>query len=69
MKGTVHEQHQTDEAITFDVVCGQLVNAATTRHKSVYRGTTYYFCCAGCQRKFESNPGAFEGQRAHGPFH
>ena len=24
--------------------------------KSVYKGKTYYFCCAGCKPKFDKNP-------------
>jgi YHS domain-containing protein len=24
--------------------------------KSVYKGKTYYFCCAGCKAKFDKNP-------------
>ncbi|MGI6295633.1 MAG: YHS domain-containing protein [Armatimonadota bacterium] len=27
--------------------------------KSVYKGKTYYFCCAGCKPKFDKNPAKY----------
>jgi len=27
--------------------------------KSVYKGTTYYFCCASCKPKFDANPAKY----------
>ena len=27
--------------------------------KSVYKGTTYYFCCGGCKPKFDANPAKY----------
>jgi YHS domain-containing protein len=27
--------------------------------KAEYKGKTYYFCCPGCDKKFESNPEKF----------
>ena len=38
-----------------DPVCGMTVDPKTSR-KSDYRGTTYYFCSAGCMREFDKNP-------------
>jgi Cu+-exporting ATPase len=42
-----------------DLVCGMNVNPATARHTHEYSGKTYYFCCAGCVDKFESDPNRY----------
>lgn len=42
-----------------DPVCEMTVDVDTARFKSEYEGKTYYFCAAGCQRAFETNPAAF----------
>lgn len=39
-----------------DPVCGMTVDPATAKAKFEYKGTTYYFCCAGCGQKFEASP-------------
>ena len=36
-----------------DPICGMTVTVASATFKSDYQGTTFYFCCAGCQKKFE----------------
>jgi xanthine dehydrogenase accessory factor len=35
-----------------DPICGMTVAVASARHSAEVRGTTYYFCCAGCRSKF-----------------
>jgi xanthine dehydrogenase accessory factor len=35
-----------------DPVCGMTVAVAAARYSAEVRGTTYYFCCAGCRSKF-----------------
>ena len=42
--------NEKKEAI--DPICGMTVAVATARHSAEVRGTTYYFCCAGCRSKF-----------------
>jgi YHS domain-containing protein len=32
------------------------VDVATAEFRSEYRGVSYYFCCAGCQQRFEKGP-------------
>jgi Cu+-exporting ATPase len=32
------------------------VDPLTATHRSVYDGTTYWFCCAGCLAEFEKTP-------------
>jgi Cu+-exporting ATPase len=39
-----------------DPVCGMQVDPAVARAKSEYGGRTYFFCCAGCAKKFEAAP-------------
>jgi xanthine dehydrogenase accessory factor len=41
-----------DEAI--DPICGMTVSIAGARETLVRDGTTYYFCGAGCRRRFEA---------------
>ena len=42
-----------------DPVCGMTVDVATATYTLVHAGTTYYFCCAGCRRRFEKDPAAW----------
>ncbi|MGD8546266.1 MAG: YHS domain-containing protein [Candidatus Bathyarchaeota archaeon] len=39
-----------------DLICGMDVDEKTAKHKTTYKGKTYYFCAPGCQRAFEENP-------------
>ena len=39
-----------------DPVCGMAVDVATAEFRSVHDGVDYYFCCAGCQHRFEKAP-------------
>ena len=49
----------TAPARTTDPVCGMTVDPATTKHRAAHAGTTYYFCCEGCRRKFEADPAGY----------
>ncbi len=40
-----------------DPVCGSEVEKSSV--KSVYKGKTFYFCCASCQFAFEKGPKKF----------
>ncbi len=42
-----------------DPVCGMTVDVATARHRAVHEGRTYYFCSAGCLKRFEEDPARF----------
>jgi YHS domain-containing protein len=53
----VQSESAATEAI--DPVCGMSVAVAGAAHTHEYEGTTYYFCCAGCQTKFAANPEQF----------
>jgi xanthine dehydrogenase accessory factor len=47
----------TQEAI--DPICEMTVTIAGARHTSDYGGQTWYFCCAGCKRKFDADPAQY----------
>ena len=47
--------HGGDSAVT-DPVCGMQVDPAATPHRGAHDGRRYYFCCAGCRRKFIADP-------------
>jgi xanthine dehydrogenase accessory factor len=47
-------QPELGEAL--DPVCGMTVTTAGAAEATVHRGRTYYFCCAGCRARFESEP-------------
>ena len=42
-----------------DPVCGMVVDPARSRFRHEYAGTTYHFCCGGCQTAFRTRPEAF----------
>ena len=46
-----------------DVVCGMEVDEKTAAAKSEYKGTTYYFCSAGCKKAFDKEPEKFSGKK------
>jgi xanthine dehydrogenase accessory factor len=54
-------QHDRPGTVTIastaiDPVCGMMVETATARHRSIYGGREFYFCCPACKRLFEQNP-------------
>ena len=40
-------------------VTGTMIDPAKAYSKTVYKGKTYYFCCAGCPEEFKKNPGKY----------
>lgn len=52
-----HQHHGSASAI--DPVCGMDVEPATAEHHATHAGVEYYFCSAGCQSKFESDPARY----------
>jgi xanthine dehydrogenase accessory factor len=42
-----------------DPVCGMTVAVAGAKETTVHEGVRYYFCCAGCRRRFESDPARY----------
>ncbi len=50
------ETEASGDAVATDPVCGMSVDPRTARHRTTFRGQTYYFCREGCKTKFESDP-------------
>ncbi|HUY44869.1 MAG TPA: XdhC family protein [Streptosporangiaceae bacterium] len=48
-----------DAVDAVDLVCGMTVTAGASSYPLQHEGVTYYFCCAGCRRAFEDDPGAY----------
>ncbi|MBA4306748.1 MAG: copper-translocating P-type ATPase [Sphingopyxis sp.] len=55
----VHQHHGRASAI--DPVCGMDVDPMTAEHHAAHAGVEHYFCSAGCQSKFESDPARYLG--------
>ncbi len=49
------------EGAETDPVCGMSVNRQTARHRTDYRGSTYFFCSARCLERFSAEPEIFLG--------
>ena len=52
-------QPASRQADATDPVCGMTVAVTSAGRPVSYAGTDYYFCCAGCRRAFEKDPGAY----------
>jgi xanthine dehydrogenase accessory factor len=39
-----------------DPICGMMVDVGVAKHKSEFRGNSFYFCCSGCKQKFDKQP-------------
>ena len=48
-------------AKSIDPVCGMSVEVAGARYTTERDGRTWYFCCDGCRRRFESEPARYVG--------
>ena len=44
-----------------DPVCGMQVDEQTGKPSSEFSGIKYFFCCAGCKKKFDANPAGYVG--------
>ncbi|TWU03145.1 heavy metal translocating P-type ATPase [Neorhodopirellula pilleata] len=53
----------TTQITVTDPVCGMAVDPSSSR-RSEHEGRSYFFCCAGCQTKFESDPAGVLAARA-----
>lgn len=42
--------------MAIDPICKMEVDEKDAPCTSVYKGRTYYFCAAGCKRKFDADP-------------
>ena len=57
--------------MAIDPVCGMQVNEQTAKNFSAFEGGEFFFCGAGCKRKFDADPSAYTGaaRPAHGAGH
>jgi len=42
-----------------DPVCKMTIDEKKAVATSEYHGKTYYFCAAGCKKKFDANPSTY----------
>ena len=61
MESHAHSRHgqkpaALPEGAARDPVCGMTVDPEAAKHRTVFEGHTYYFCCSGCLTKFEADP-------------
>jgi Cu+-exporting ATPase len=62
--GHMHSHHgqkpaALPEGAARDPVCGMTVDPKGAKHRTVYEGHPYYFCCSGCLTKFEADPARY----------
>lgn len=50
--------------MTKDPVCGMQVAVDSAKWTSEHAGKRWYFCSEGCRRKFEADPGRYDGSRS-----
>jgi xanthine dehydrogenase accessory factor len=62
--GAAAQQAEEPRHEATDPVCNMTVDVATARYRSVHQGRTYYFCSAGCLKRFEEDPARFVSARA-----
>lgn len=54
--GAAAKEVEAAPEVAIDPICGMSVKREGAAHKYEYEGTTYYFCCAGCQTRFAADP-------------
>ncbi|HKC19429.1 MAG TPA: YHS domain-containing protein, partial [Candidatus Dormibacteraeota bacterium] len=65
-----HRRRPAADTMTVqDPVCGMTVDPAATEESSEHRGTTYYFCSAGCKQAFDKDPAKYIESVAGGGQH
>jgi xanthine dehydrogenase accessory factor len=52
------------ETTGVDPVCGMTVQIAGAEYVSRYAGQPFYFCCGGCQQRFDAEPQRYLGEQA-----
>ena len=53
-EGDTRKAPPAPRATATDPICGMEVDIATAPYTAARDGQTYYFCCAGCQQRFEA---------------
>ena len=52
-------QKTTTKSAVCPVMGNKIPDVTKAAGKSVYKGKTYYFCCAGCKPKFDKDPAKY----------
>src|SRR5450631_2743394 len=47
------------EPTAIDPVCGMTVDPKSAPAQTTHQGTTYYFCCSHCLKKFDADPNKY----------
>ncbi|MEO7351580.1 MAG: YHS domain-containing protein, partial [Marmoricola sp.] len=64
----LHQHHPASSpTVLQDPVCGMDVDPSTSEHHVERYGTTYYFCSAHCQARFEADPAQYVGVQPEAP--
>ena len=42
-----------------DPVCSERINIKEAKATTLYKNSTYYFCCKICKKVFDANPSAY----------
>ena len=50
-------------ATSTDPVCGMTVEQSSAAATATHKGTTYFFCSAACQKRFEAGPEQYVADR------
>jgi Cu+-exporting ATPase len=53
-----HKEISHMKVVTLDPVCGHEV-ISSAEPGLAYRGSSYFFCCEDCRRRFQRDPGEF----------
>src|SRR5579863_4670525 len=64
MHGAAQHHHADGPSASTEIkdpVCGMRVDPATAHWRYQHEGTTYYFCCDGCQKMFAADPSKYLG--------
>ena len=62
--GGSKQEWNRGDAMASDLVCGMQVDERTAASR-VFEGRSYFFCCAGCKKKFDASPFTYVGAPRH----
>lgn len=58
-----------EATLIFDLVCGQVVDTDSVKHRCEHEGECYYFCSEQCWSVIEQSPGRYLKALSYGPYH
>ena len=47
-----------------DPVCGMIIDIESAAGRTLYEGTTFYFCSEACKEQFDANPTRYASTRS-----